>query len=98
MDPYLTVKQLEDLEARTWASRGETRVSAKEGHALIKEVMRLRGLNAMLTDTVVMAAALHFEQIKSASEEGYASEVLHETAAQLVKENPRLAGSFKAEV
>jgi len=46
---------------------------------------------------VVMAAALVFEQFKSDSERDYASEVLHTTAADLVKANPRLAGAFTPE-
>jgi len=62
-----------------------------------REIARLRAEVAMLTDTVVMAAALVFEQFKSDSERDYASEVLHTTAADLVKANPRLAGAFTPE-
>lgn len=58
----------------------------------------LRDLNAritMLTDSVVGAAALHFGEIKDSSEASYASEELHLTASDLVREFPRLAGGYK---
>jgi hypothetical protein len=97
VDTYLTVEQVEDLDARTWVSRGKTAVTPEEGYALIKEVRRLRGENAMLTDAVVGAAALWFAQIDSPLAD-YASESLHEMAADLVRKNPRLAGSFRPEV
>lgn len=93
MDPYLTNEQVDDLEKRTWASR-KAAVSPEEAHALIREVVRLRGQEAMLTDAVVMAAGLWFKRIPPGRERDYASECLHETAVSLVKENPRLKGAF----
>lgn len=62
-----------------------------------REIARLRAQVAMLTDMVVTAAALWFDQIESASERDYASECLHETATDLVKANPRLKGAFTPE-
>lgn len=51
---------------------------------------------AQLEDTVVMAAALWFEEIKpGSSEAGYASECLHEMASDVIKRTPRLTGGYK---
>jgi hypothetical protein len=64
----------------------------------IPEASRIRELEAqvaMLTDTVVMAACLWFDEITDESERRYASEVLHETASALVRDNPRLDGGYK---
>jgi hypothetical protein len=60
-----------------------------------REIAQLRAQVAMLTDTVVMAACLWFNQFESSSERDYASEVLHSTATELVNANPRLNGAFK---
>lgn len=49
---------------------------------------------AMLTDAVVAAAALYFNQIDDPRERDYASEALHETAAERVAAEPRLRGTF----
>lgn len=73
-------------------SPASTRVSVTLG------VLRdIAAKNAMLTDTVVMAAALWFEEIKDQREADYASECLHETATDLVKTTPRLKGAFKGD-
>lgn len=74
--------------ARSLAS---TRVTITVG-----EARDLYAKIAMLTDTVVMAAELWFEEIKDPREADYASECLAETAADLVKANPRLKGAFKS--
>lgn len=55
----------------------------------------LKAKAAMLTDTVVMAAKLWFGEYTNESERDYASECLHETASDLVRNNPRLAGAYK---
>jgi hypothetical protein len=57
-------------------------------------IRELEAKVAMLTDTVVMAACLWFGEMEG-SEANYASEVLHETASDLVRNNPRLAGAYK---
>lgn len=62
------------------------------------EVREIKARIAWLTDTVVMAAALWFDQIADKREADYASESLHELAADLVNETPRLKGAFKAEI
>lgn len=62
-----------------------------------REIAELRAQVAMLTDTVVMAAALWFGQIEDARQRDYASETLHLTATDLVKANPRLKGAFTPE-
>ncbi len=54
--------------------------------AAVRELHRIAAL---------LAAALWFEQIKDEREAGYASESLHETATDLVSDNPRLKGAFK---
>lgn len=54
----------------------------------------LLGQEAFLTDAVVAAAALWFEEITDPGERDYASECLHETATDLVAANPRLKGAF----
>jgi hypothetical protein len=59
------------------------------------EVRDLNARIAWLTDTVVMAAALYFEEIEDPREADFASESLHELALDLVRENPRLKGGFK---
>lgn len=69
-------------------SLGSTRVTITVG-----EARDLYAKIAMLTDTVVMAAELWFEEIKDDRERDYASECLHETAADLVKSTPK--GAFK---
>jgi hypothetical protein len=58
------------------------------------EIRELKAQVAMLTDLVVSAAALYFEQIGSASERDYLSEALYTHATALVEANPRLAGAF----
>ncbi|GAA1978388.1 hypothetical protein [Kitasatospora viridis] len=62
--------------------------------ALTPRLTTLEAQNAMLTDTVVVAAALYFDQISKASERDYASEQLHLTASDLVAENPRLKNAY----
>lgn len=62
----------------------------------LDEARAILGREALLTDAVVMAAALWFEQIEDQRERDYASESLHEAAADLVNDNPRLKGAFKA--
>lgn len=64
---------------------------------LQREIDQLRAKNAMLTDTVVAAAALWFGQVENSSERDYMSEELHLTATELVKANPRLQGAFTPE-
>ncbi len=59
------------------------------------ESRALLGHVAMLTDCVVMAAALWFDEITDSSERDYASEVLFETAEQLKADNPRLQGAVR---
>ncbi len=61
----------------------------------LDQAKAILGREALLTDAVVMAAALWFEQIEDPRERDYASESLHETAAELVAANPRLKGAFK---
>ena len=96
MTMQLTDERLAQIEQRTWSKHPLT-LTDSEARALIAEVRRLRGENAMLTDTVVMAAALWFAQLDGPQGD-YASEVLHGTAKDLVKRHPRLAGSFRPEV
>lgn len=61
-----------------------------------REIRELRAQVAMLTDTVVMAAALWFGQLDNEpSQRDYASETLHLTALNLVAANPRLAGAYQ---
>lgn len=60
----------------------------------LDDARALLGHEAWLTDAVVMAAGLWFEEIDP-RERDYASESLHETATDLVKANPRLRGAFK---
>lgn len=62
------------------------------------ELRDINGQLVMLTDAVVTAAALWFEQIEDQREADYASECLHETASDLVKNNPRLKGAFDGEI
>lgn len=57
-------------------------------------IRELEAKVAMLTDTVVMAACLWFGET-TGGERDYASEVLHLTASDLVRDNPRLAGAYK---
>lgn len=98
---YFTPEQIDNLDERTWGGpdNPSLQLTRNEMYALIKEVRRLNGEIAMLTDTVVMAAALWFKQIDEySSEGGSASEALHEVAKDLVESNPRLAGSFRPEV
>lgn len=63
----------------------------------IGEMREIAARIAWLTDTVVMAAALWFEEIEDPRERDYASESLHELACDLVRENPRLKGGFKGD-
>lgn len=60
---------------------------------------RIRELEAelaMLADAVITAACLQSGEIPAgSSEEGYASEVLHETASDLTRRYPRLRGAYK---
>jgi hypothetical protein len=81
------VEHLEQIVEEHPHSPGSQRVSLTLG-----EVRDLKAQIAMLTDTVVMAAALYFEEITDEREAGYASEVLHETAQGLVRSTPRLKG------
>lgn len=60
-----------------------------------QKIRELEAQVAMLTDTVVMAAALWFGQLDDGPSLDYASEALHLTATELVKANPRLAGAYK---
>lgn len=60
----------------------------------LDEARAILGREAWLTDTVVTGAALWFEEIKDPRERDYASECLAETAADLVKANPRLKGAL----
>lgn len=59
----------------------------------LDQAQAILGREAWLTDAVVMAAALWFEEIKDPREADYASEVLAETAEDLKQGNPRLKGS-----
>ncbi len=61
----------------------------------LDEATAILGREAWLTDAAVMGAALWFEEITDPRERDYASEALAETAADLVKANPRLNGAFK---
>ena len=63
----------------------------------LSEVRDLNARIAWLTDTVVMAAALWFEEIEDDRERNYASESLYELASDLVRETPRLKGAFKGD-
>ena len=58
----------------------------------LDQARAILGREAWLTDAVVMAAALWFEEIKDPREADYASECLHETAEDLKQANPRLNG------
>ena len=82
--------RLDQIAAEHPHSPASTRVTLTLG-----EVRDLKARNAWLTDTIVMAAELWFEEITDPSERDYASECLHETAADLVKSTPRLKGAFK---
>lgn len=62
---------------------------------LYVEVRRLRAREAMLTDTVVTAAAVIFEEIPRGPELDYATEDVHLTAMDLVAANPRLSGAYR---
>lgn len=101
MEKYLTDERFEALSSMVdragglLAKPGTINLDTKDAARLVREVQRLRGESAMLTDAVVMGAALWFGHIKG-GEADYASEVLHETAVELVKANPRLAGAFPA--
>lgn len=90
MSSQSTIENLGRIVAERQNQRASTPVTITLGEA--------RDLNARiawLTDTVVMAAALWFGQIKDQREADYASESLHELAADLVNETPRLKGAFK---
>ncbi|WP_428957904.1 hypothetical protein [Streptomyces sp. cg35] len=71
----------------------ETHVAQELHRFLGPRLRQLEGENAMLTDTVVMASALWFEEIEPGPEQDYASECLHETAKELKEKHPRLRGS-----
>ena len=58
----------------------------------LDQARAILGREAWLTDAVVMAAALWFEEIKDPREADYASECLNETAEDLKQANPRLNG------
>jgi hypothetical protein len=58
----------------------------------LDQARAILGREAWLTDAVVMAAALWFEEIKDPREADYASECLSETAEDLKQANPRLNG------
>lgn len=93
MSSQNAIENLGQIVADRQNQRANTPVTITLGEA--------RDLNARiawLTDTVVMAAALWFDQIADKREADYASESLHELAADLVRENPRLKGAFKAEI
>lgn len=61
----------------------------------LAEARELLGETASLTDLVVTAGSLWFDEITDPSERDYASEALHETATELVRANPRLKGAYK---
>jgi hypothetical protein len=92
MPAKTALERLAQIVAEHPHSPGSQRVSLTLG-----EVRDLNARIAMLTDTVVMAAALWFEEIKDPREADYASECLHETATDLVKTTPRLKGAFKGD-
>lgn len=91
----LSVTEIADLERRTWGTKAVT-VTGVEAYRLIREVLKLRGENAMLTDLVVMAAELWHDEIENPNENSYASEALTVAAHDLVQATPRLKGRFKA--
>lgn len=87
-----TLNRLDQIAAERQNQRASTPVTLTLG-----EVRDLSARIAWLTDTVVMAAALWFEEIEDQREADYASESLHELALDLVRENPRLKGGFKGD-
>ncbi len=90
---YITDERVNELEKLTWGTTSVD-IPGTDACALIKELLWLRGHVAELTDAVVMAAALCGGQIEKPSEQGYAVEVLHDLAFQLVEDNPRLKGAY----
>ena len=83
-EPRILAVQL-DAKTRMDAQDRETRFEMQRKSDLIAELRRQ--LNAH---------ELWFEEIKDPREADYASECLAETAADLVKANPRLKGAFKS--
>lgn len=92
----ITPEMLDTMERRTW-SKHPVKLSDDESRALIHEVRQLRAQTALLTDAVVMAAALWFAQLDGPQADS-ASEALHELAKDLVEAHPRLRASFRPEV
>jgi hypothetical protein len=84
------LSHLDQIVSERQTQRAATPVTLRLG-----EARDLQARIAWLTDTVVMAAALWFEEIKDQREANYASESLHALALDLVRENPRLKGAFK---
>lgn len=92
MSTQKTLNRLDQIAEEYPHSPASTKVQLTLG-----EVRDIKARIAWLTDTVVMAAALWFEEIKDQREADYASESLHEVALDLVRENPRLKGAFKGD-
>jgi hypothetical protein len=86
-------EHLDQILAEHPHSPASTRIPVTLG-----ELRDINGRLVMLTDMVVTAAALWFEQITDRREADYASECLHETASELVKTTPRLKGAFKGDI
>jgi hypothetical protein len=86
-------EHLDQILAEHPHSPASTRIPVTLG-----ELRDINGRLVMLTDMVVTAAALWFDQIKDQREADYASECLHETASDLVKTNPRLRGAFDGDI
>ena len=86
-----SAKAIADLRAAVIKAGDTARLNTPVTITL-DQARAILGREAWLTDAVVMAAALWFEEIKDPREADYASECLHETAEDLKHANPRLAG------
>lgn len=91
-----SAKAISNLRAAVLKAGDSTRLNTPIT-ITFEEARGICAREAWLTDTVVMAAELWFGQITDQREADYASECLHETAADLVKTTPRLKGAFKAD-
>ena len=86
-----SAKAISDLRAAVTKAGDTARLNTTVAITL-DQARAILGREAWLTDAVVMAAALWFDEIKDPREADYASECLHETAEDLKQANPRLAG------
>jgi hypothetical protein len=84
-----SAKAIADLRAAVTKAGDTARLNTPVTITL-DQARAILGREAWLTDAVVMAAALWFEEIKDPREADYASECLYETVEDLKQANLRL--------